>query len=136
MKSRRPVNSTVGHAQGERFMAEPPVYILEQRKAWSEYIKHLTTLSTGSLILLAAFLEKLFPQPMWKGLVVVALCGFTISIIASVIGYSLLVINFPGVAKPADSDGNIWATAIIVALSCFILSIVSLGAFAIKNLLR
>ena len=30
-----------------------------------EYWKHLSTLSTGSIILLAAFLEKLFIQPRW-----------------------------------------------------------------------
>ena len=41
----------------------------EFRKLWSDYLKHLTTLSTGSILLIATFLEKLFSQPRWKAAV-------------------------------------------------------------------
>jgi uncharacterized membrane protein len=115
-------------------MADPPTHIFEQRKAWGEYIKHLTTLSTGSIILLAAFLEKFFAQPKWKVAVVITLCGFTLSNIASVRGYSDLKRSFPGVQEPTERDRNTWAASIVVALSSFLLSIITLTVFAIRNL--
>jgi hypothetical protein len=49
---------------------------LEIFKQSVDFFKHLTTLDTGSILLLAAFLEKLFSNPHWKILVAVSFFGF------------------------------------------------------------
>ena len=41
---------------------------IEQQKIVFDYIKHITTLNTGSVVLLAALLEKLFKTKIWKNL--------------------------------------------------------------------
>src|SRR5687768_7184045 len=73
----------------------PDASRLEFHKAFYDYLKHLSTLATGSIVLLAATLEKLFAQPRWKPLVMVSVAGFLVTIVASVLAYSLMVLNFP-----------------------------------------
>jgi len=38
----------------------------EGEKLYFDSMKHLTTLSTGSVLLLVTFLEKLFSSPRWR----------------------------------------------------------------------
>jgi hypothetical protein len=47
-------------------------FAIEDHKALIDYTKQLTTLSTGSIVIIAAFVEKVFPQPQWKVLLIVA----------------------------------------------------------------
>jgi O-antigen/teichoic acid export membrane protein len=56
----------------------------EGEKLFFESMKHLTTLSTGSILLLVTFLEKLFSNPRWKALIAVTLVSFVVSIVCSV----------------------------------------------------
>jgi len=42
-------------------------------KACIDYFKYLTTLCSGFIIIMIAFLEKFFQKPEWKSLVVVLL---------------------------------------------------------------
>jgi hypothetical protein len=41
-----------------------------------DYLKHITTLDTGSIVLLTALLDKFFAGGRWKFLVVVTFLGF------------------------------------------------------------
>ncbi|MBA2704403.1 MAG: hypothetical protein H0U60_11180 [Blastocatellia bacterium] len=65
-------------------------YSIEQKanvagvKLYYDTCKHTTTLSTASVLLLLAFLEKLFPTPRWKFVVVLAFGSFILSIFFSV----------------------------------------------------
>ena len=72
-------------------MAENKSEQVEYIKALLEYLKHLTTLSTGSIVLTTTFLEKLFQNPLWKTAVVVSLIGFMTSIISSIEGVRWIV---------------------------------------------
>ncbi|HET6889661.1 MAG TPA: hypothetical protein VFH31_01050, partial [Pyrinomonadaceae bacterium] len=65
--------------------------IMEQIKLLADYLKHTATLSTGSLVLLTIFLEKLFSKPRWKILVAFALGGFTLSLMGSVVAFQGLL---------------------------------------------
>src|ERR1051326_7499597 len=56
----------------------------EGAKMMFESIKHLTTLSVGSILILIALLEKLFKNPHWRVLVAISFLTFTLSILASV----------------------------------------------------
>jgi len=45
---------------------------LEGQKLFHDTFKHLTTLNTGSILILATFLEKFFKVPTWKILIPMA----------------------------------------------------------------
>lgn len=108
---------------------------LEFHKGLHEYLKHLSTLSTGSIVLLAAFLEKIFTQPKWKILLAVSILGFIINVVSSVVIYSLLVLNSPGRnVHPEDWEQLTIASSIFITWLSFLLGVVSLAIFIIRNL--
>lgn len=105
-------------------------------EAWKlryDTYKHLTTLSTGSILLLVTFLEKLFNKPLWKGLVVVALCLFLTSILASLFAMNVLAsaVQNMGMSRKEEAFSGI---IIFVAWSGFLFGIISMIIFAVKNL--
>lgn len=54
-------------------------------KAVSDHFKHITTLSSGFILVMVAFLEKFFAKPEWKSLVIVAFVSFALATLFSVI---------------------------------------------------
>lgn len=106
----------------------------ESWKLQYDIYKHLTTLSTASILLLVTFLEKLFAKPAWKGLVLVALISLLASIILSFIVMNLMASQ----VREMEVDQRFVSrnlAVIIIALGTFLLGIVSLIIFAVKNLL-
>jgi hypothetical protein len=65
------------------FTATPVVTHLERNAVWSDYLQHLTTLSTGAVVLIATFREKFAPHPHWRPAVFVSLVGFLLAILGS-----------------------------------------------------
>lgn len=111
---------------------------LETWKAQLEYYRYLGTLSTGAIVLIATFLEKTFPAPTWKGVVVVSLIGFGVSIISSVTAYWIFLNFF--------NDEEEEKTLILFALPMFIVAsaaawlgflvgIIGLAIFAVINII-
>jgi len=118
-------------------MSETPQSSQED-KDLVEYLKYLTTLSTGSIILQIAFLEKVFPHPKWKALLVASLLFFTLSIIASIVLYTTIVV--PGLVDRTSFSGffrdltiRLWTLS--VTWAGFLLGILALVIFALRNLL-
>jgi F0F1-type ATP synthase membrane subunit c/vacuolar-type H+-ATPase subunit K len=106
----------------------------ESWKLQYDIYKHLTTLSTGSILLLITFLEKLFTRPTWKWLVPVALCCLLASILVSFVVMNLMASQ----VREMEVDQRFVKRnliVIIIALSTFLLGIFSLIVFAVKNLL-
>lgn len=109
----------------------------ERHKAFYDYLKHLNTLSTGSILLLATFLEKLFTRPAWKILVVVSFSSFILAILGSFVVYTIFLGSFPGPTTDQlrgsrdikVSRGTLWLVWI-----GFFIGVLSLAVFAIKNL--
>jgi len=95
--------------------------------------KHLTTLSTGSILLVITFLEKIFVRPAWKGLVILALCGFFASILASFLVMNVLATTI-GEMKLEEKEEKVYTRIIGFALVTFLLGILSLMVFAVANL--
>ena|SRR2546425_10985848 len=99
----------------------------EGAKLMFESIKHLTTLSTGSILVLVALLEKVFKNPHWKALMVIAFACFTLSMLASV---RLMVFLSGHVGRRGESMQpgipfyvtGIWS--FFVAVVCFVLFVV------------
>ncbi len=50
-----------------------------------DYFKHLTTLSTGSILVLVAFLEKVFSKPMGEGWALASIGCFALCVIGSLL---------------------------------------------------
>jgi hypothetical protein len=109
---------------------------VEFHKALYDYLKHLATLSTGSIVLLAALLEKVFAQPRWKPMVIVAVLGFLFTVAASFVAYTLMVLNFPrpGITN-SKLEGNLVFFAMLVTWLSFFGGVLSLALFIIRNLL-
>lgn len=99
-----------------------------------DYLKHITTLCTGSILLMVAFLEKLFTTPEWKACVAVSLISFVLSVVCSLIG-QVAVIEMIDDRKTVASWAHplFWRMIIGVWIS-FVVGLVSLLVFALKNL--
>ena len=108
----------------------------------AEYLKHLTTLSTGSIVILVTFLEKVFAQPRWKALIIASLLCFMFSVIGSVVAYSMLLLPSTSIddskfeAASSESVANIWAVGILITWMGFLLGVICLTIFAIRNFIQ
>ena len=100
-----------------------------------EFLKHLTTLSTGSIVLVVTFLEKLFAKPEWKVLVGVALVSFLLSIIGSLaVHLSSVFAIEKGPRTVHGVELALGLVIIVLAFGGFLLGVTALAIFAIKNL--
>ena len=109
---------------------------LEHIKHQIDYIKHMTTLSTGSILLLSTFLEKLFSSPHWKALVVTTFIGFIVSVMGSVMAHTIYIMDneFFMVEEPQFSaKTSVLGAAILAIWVGFLLGVISLAIFAIRN---
>jgi hypothetical protein len=109
--------------------------IVEVYKASIDYAKHLTTLCTGLIVILAAFVEKVFSTPIWKALVAVSIVGFTISILCGVFVHRTLAHSMAAGGKPVPGT-DLAGKALVWMLFWFAIGILSLAVFAVRNLYR
>ncbi len=109
---------------------------IEVYKIEFEYLKHLTTISTGSILLIVAFLEKIFKNPESKFLIAISLCCFLGSI--SLCAFSQLTI-----IEKASERVNLklvktvqnWTVGLLFgALFSYVIGIICLVSFGLKNL--
>lgn len=113
---------------------------LDINKVSFEAMKHLTTLSAGSIVLMVTFLERLFnTNREWIGLVGLALVCFVASIVCAVSSMTKqpIVMTLLVVAKKMD---DVEPQALRqhkierIAFVTFLIGIISLVLFALKNL--
>ncbi len=109
---------------------------LEGVKQLHDSLKHLTTLSTGSIVLTVAFLEKLFSNPEWKGIIIISILAFVGSLFCSVTGMllqSIDTMNIENVGKSHDieSIGKFMA----ISYYLFFAGVLALAVFFLKNFL-
>lgn len=99
------------------------------------FLKHLTTLSTGSIVIIATFLEKLFANPEWRILVSISIASFLLSIVGSLITYlfSVLRVNKDQSKKIPKPVLILVIPNVALAFGGFLSGIICLGVFAIKN---
>ena len=109
---------------------------LESYRAERDFYKHLTTLSTASVILIATFLEKVFPNPEWTELVNISLSGFAVSVVGCAVMYALAVLDTDSELSLHAQMPTRWVgwLPITAGLGGFFIGIASLAAFAIHNL--
>ncbi|MBL7885353.1 MAG: hypothetical protein JNJ52_01280 [Flavobacterium sp.] len=110
---------------------------IEKTKLFNDYIKHLNTLSTGSILLLVTFLEKIFSNPLDKWLVAMSLICFLSSVIGGVAVKTILTL----MAYQNVEDNEIHPFILSISYYGtyllwigFLLGIISLAVFGIINL--
>lgn len=108
--------------------------ILESEKLYYDAMKHLTTLSSGSILLIITFIEKLFKDPRNKFLVVITLCSFVFSILCSLSSMlqSANYIKHSG-KKFRDLETKIKLIIYILSIAAFFLGFTCLVIFAVIN---
>ena len=103
-------------------------------KAISDHCKHITTLSSGFILVMVTFLENLFSQPDWKCLVVISFVSFAISIFLSVYSQALVIdYLYPVSAIDTTKKAQITSIVLISTWTTFTIGSISLIVFAIKN---
>jgi hypothetical protein len=112
---------------------------LEAGKLYSEYLKHITTLAAGSLILLTTLIEKIFSQYDYKWALVVSLVSLLISIISSVVSFTALAISYQfweeGDTPQRWLDDTAGVSFLLSFLS-FAVGMLFLGVFSITNFIK
>lgn len=99
-----------------------------------ETLKHLTTLSSASVLLLATFLEKFFSKPEWKWLIGLTFVSFIICMISSV-----LLMFWQGLGESEDLETlsklgfNGYIMLGMVSMYSFLGGMISLMVFTLKN---
>jgi hypothetical protein len=98
--------------------------------------KHIATLSTGAIVILIAFLEKIATNPYWRPLVSVSLAAFAVSLVAVVWMQLLSVLHVS--RHPDERPSTAVRFGRIAILACgfggFLVGIAALMLFGIKNL--
>lgn len=96
-----------------------------------DYLKHLTTLSTGSIILIVTFADNFANKPSWAWLFTASLILFLVSMLSSLVCMFLTVSSKSTREEDGDSRlialsfaASIWS----IALGCFCIAL-----FAFRN---
>jgi hypothetical protein len=113
----------------------------ETHKLWTERMKslydlnkHVTTLSTGTLLLMAGLFEKVFKQPVFKILAAISFFLFAAVVVCSVISMLGLSLYSPRTFRTANDPVDLGIKALVTALILFIAAIVVFTGFALLNL--
>lgn len=102
----------------------------EANKLFYDVFKHLTTLSTGSILILATLLETVFTSPQWLFLIIIALVSFIVSIVSAV---RMMFFQASAVLmlKVETTRGEL--AGFILTVGSFLLGIISFVIFAVRN---
>ena len=105
-------------------------------KAVSDHFKHITTLSSGFILVMVAFLEKFFAKPEWKSLVIVAFVSFALATLFSVIA-QVFFIDLMRRSQVSATEGTegITTGVTLAAWGSFLVGTLSLIALSVKNFL-
>ena len=107
----------------------------EQYKVFYDFFKHLTTLSTGSILLLATLLKDLFKSPEWSPLVAVSFVCFTLTILGSVVSMLMFGSQVVHQKAPEGGSANFLIGFLIAVGILFFAAVLALVMFTLKNLM-
>ena len=108
-------------------------YPIEAYTSLLDYLRHISSLSTGSILLIVAFLEKLFVDPEWRICIGISLISFLLTIIATVAAQAFVVEHID-YKNPSVKIARFTGLIIICMWGFFLIGLISLIAFALKNL--
>ena len=106
---------------------------LEEQKTVLDYVKHITTLGTGSIVLLATLLDKIFTAPEWTILVQFTFASFVLSIIFLTLAAFGIIRSIRTPANVSAGLADFTAWSFILGLAGFLGGILLLAVFAVRN---
>jgi heme/copper-type cytochrome/quinol oxidase subunit 2 len=98
-----------------------------------DYLKHLTTLSTGSVVVLVTFAEKFTKAPKWNFLFGVSLSFFLASVVFSLVCMLFVLSARRYEDHEPDWENNIIISTFLLTGFCLIIGVLSLTIFGILN---
>jgi hypothetical protein len=108
----------------------------EQTKLAHDYLKHLATLTTGSILLLVTFLEKFLTNLRGKWAITVSLCLFTISIVCNIAAQTGNMETM--YYTPKQMKTSVWnritVGGMIATWVTFLVGLIVLVIFALRNI--
>ena len=105
---------------------------LEAAKLEYDAFKHLTTLSSGAVVVIAALMDKAFPGAAWKWLAGASAVAFLVSCFFSVI-MMLYAAYTAENADPKNGLSVIVVVAFATAAICFLGGVAALASFILIN---
>ncbi|EJG1207096.1 TPA: hypothetical protein ACPVXI_000036 [Vibrio parahaemolyticus] len=108
------------------------VYI-EQQKVTLDYIKHVTTLCTGSVVTLALLLEKFFSEPKFSYLILLSFGGFLLSILFLTLAAFGVLRSIKTPQYVTKGIVNFTAVTFVLGGISFLVALSSFGMFSVLN---
>jgi hypothetical protein len=105
---------------------------IEVNKLYYDFLKHLATLSTGSIVILASIIGSVFKNPEWVMLVVYVFVLLSISIVSSALGM-FTIVSYLETKKKKERSLSISYT--ITSGFSFVCSLILFCLFSAKNFL-
>lgn len=111
---------------------------IEHQKAFYEFLRHVMTLDTGALVLIATLLEKVFPNPAGRAAAGLSVVLLLVSLLCGGVAYLVLLANGPrvGAERMGSSDRNVYAYSATGMFAAFFGGIGSLACFFAINWFR
>ncbi len=106
----------------------------DKAKVVIDYLKHLTTLSSGSIMVLATFIDK-FQHPKVKWLLIYGMTGLAVSLMTSIIGILGMTVYGAEAAKRTSELDNTLRRFLNFSAWGFLTGIYCVAMYAIFNLL-
>jgi hypothetical protein len=101
-----------------------------------DYTKHLTTLSTGSIVLIVTFAEKFAKEANWRRLLPLSLCCLLGSLL-SALACMFFTVGIRGASEKsrvADWQYNLASKSLLMAIGLLFLGLFTIGLFGMLNL--
>jgi len=105
----------------------------ESAKLFYDFFKHVTTLATGTIVVLATFIEKIFKAPIWLPLVVITFFGLVVSLALALIAMFFMGKHIRTPISNAETGRLI--NIILICISSFFIALLCLTIFTIRNFL-
>lgn len=107
---------------------------VERMKLLYDLNKHLTTLSTGTLLLMAGLFGQVFKPPVWKPLAAVAFVLFACCVVACVFGMLGFAAYSRSTFATSKDPVDFGVKAFAAAMFLFVMAIGAFVMFTLKNL--
>lgn len=105
----------------------------ERMKLLFDLNKHITTLATGTMLLMTGLYERVFKAPVWKWMAAATFALFAATVLCSVIAMLSFAMYSRKTHKTADDPIEWGAKAFSLALCSLFLGVIAFVLFVLKN---
>jgi hypothetical protein len=106
---------------------------LEAQKVALDYVKHITALDTGSILLMTVLLEKFFKAPTWSFLIPISFVSFLISALALTLTAFGILLSIRTPSNVSVGVARFTSWSFILGIFGFLIGIVCVSLLAVKN---